>query len=266
MITLISHFYNEEFLLPYWLKHHTKLFDHGVMIDYQSTDRSVEIIRDLVPHWEIRPSHNKDFNAFNLDTEVMDIEQEFKGWKMCLNTTEFLMHHDLRTDVAQFEKRLPRYIGMQTAGIWMVDSPQEFNQLVDDRPLFFQRHHGWFEPVPSSGGSRHRLLHRADNGKYFTGRHCSAHENVIYRPEIFCAWFGWSPYPQVKSRKMQIQTRIPKEHIGTGLGNEHQISSEQMDTNFHIYSNSAVDLLDDHTYKNAIEMMRTHLYPDVKLD
>ena len=260
MLTLISHFYNEEFLLPYWLEHHTKLFDHGVMIDYQSTDRSVEIIRDLAPNWEIRPSRNNEFDAYSLDAEVMDIEQEIKGWKMCLNTTEFLIHHDLRSDVVEFEKVLPGYIGMQTAGIWMVDAPHEFNQPVDGQPLFFQRHYGWFEPVPSAGGSRHRLLHRAETGRYYTGRHWTAHKEVAYRPEMFCAWFGWSPYPQVKQRKMQIQTRIPRTHIGTALGIEHQISSEQMDANFHIYSNSAVDLLEDPIYKNAIDLVKKHLY------
>src|SRR6516164_5807036 len=52
-LTLISHFWNEEFLLPYWLRHHLPLFDHGVLIDYTSTDRSVEIIHELAPHWEV---------------------------------------------------------------------------------------------------------------------------------------------------------------------------------------------------------------------
>jgi len=35
---LFSHIYNEEYLLPFWLKHHKKIFDHGVIIDNFSTD------------------------------------------------------------------------------------------------------------------------------------------------------------------------------------------------------------------------------------
>ncbi|MBJ3789276.1 glycosyltransferase family 2 protein, partial [Bacillus sp. OA1] len=43
--TIISHFYNEEYLLPWWLMHHTKIFDHGILINRGSTDRSVEICK-----------------------------------------------------------------------------------------------------------------------------------------------------------------------------------------------------------------------------
>jgi FkbM family methyltransferase len=40
MTTLIGHFRNEEYLLPWWLRHHVPMFDHGVLIDYSSTDAS----------------------------------------------------------------------------------------------------------------------------------------------------------------------------------------------------------------------------------
>lgn len=81
-LTLISHFWNEEFLLPYWLRQHYPLFDHGVLIDYASTDRSLEIIRELAPSWEVRPSANPWFDARDCDAEVMTIEREFAGWKI----------------------------------------------------------------------------------------------------------------------------------------------------------------------------------------
>src|SRR5207247_662034 len=95
-ITLISHFWNEEFLFPYWLRHHYAMFDRGVLIDYASTDRSRQIIQELAPAWEIRPSANKWFDARDVDEEVMAIEREFDGWKIVLNTTEFLLCEDLR--------------------------------------------------------------------------------------------------------------------------------------------------------------------------
>jgi len=56
-LTLISHFYNEEFLLPYWLSYHSKIFDHGILVNYRSTDDSVQMIRELTPDWEIRESY-----------------------------------------------------------------------------------------------------------------------------------------------------------------------------------------------------------------
>ena len=51
--TVVTHFFNEEYLLPWWLEHHKKYFDHGVMIDYNSTDSSVEIIKKICPTWTI---------------------------------------------------------------------------------------------------------------------------------------------------------------------------------------------------------------------
>ena len=50
--TIISHFYNEEYLLPWWLNHHKKYFDHGILINYASTDKSVEIINSF-PNTEV---------------------------------------------------------------------------------------------------------------------------------------------------------------------------------------------------------------------
>ena len=46
-LTIISHFYNEEYLLPFWLNHHKKYFTNAIMIDYDSTDNSVDIIKKI---------------------------------------------------------------------------------------------------------------------------------------------------------------------------------------------------------------------------
>ena len=88
--TVVSHFYNEEHLLPWWLRQHKQIFDHGIMIDYASNDRSVEIIKEICPTWEIRPSRNEYFDPGPIDQEVMDIERELTGWRIALNVTEFL--------------------------------------------------------------------------------------------------------------------------------------------------------------------------------
>ena len=50
---VISHFFNEAYLLPWWLEHHRQIFDHGVLIDWSSTDGSADICRQLVPGWEV---------------------------------------------------------------------------------------------------------------------------------------------------------------------------------------------------------------------
>ena len=91
MKTIISHFYNEEYLLPWWLNHHKKYFDYGLMINYASTDRSVEIINKICPDWKVVDSVNKEFAAKDCDEEVEHYEKRISGWKICLNITEFLV-------------------------------------------------------------------------------------------------------------------------------------------------------------------------------
>lgn len=91
MRTIITHFYNEEYLLPWWLEHHKKIFDYGILIDYSSTDRSVEIIRSICPHWQIFPSAYGAFDAQDCDREVEYYERQVPGWRIALTVTEFLV-------------------------------------------------------------------------------------------------------------------------------------------------------------------------------
>ena len=94
-LTVISHIYNEEYLLPYWLEHHSNFFKNGIIIDYMSTDNSLDIIRKKCPHWKIITTKNiidnkPNFEASKIDNEVQEIEKTINGYKICLNTTEFL--------------------------------------------------------------------------------------------------------------------------------------------------------------------------------
>jgi len=82
MRTVICHFYNEEYLLPWWLKHHLSLFDYGILIDHGSTDRSADICRELAPHWRLVRSRLSHFDAYLTDLEVMNYEQEMVELKI----------------------------------------------------------------------------------------------------------------------------------------------------------------------------------------
>ena len=94
---VICHVYNEELLLPYWLAHHRRLFDHGVILDYASTDGTRAAFERAGLDWEFRPSRNEWFDAEAVDAEVMDVEAEFPEgvWKMALNVTEQLFTSSL---------------------------------------------------------------------------------------------------------------------------------------------------------------------------
>jgi len=198
--TVISHFYNEEYLLPWWCKHHREIFDHGIMIDYASTDRSVEIIRELCPTWTIVPSRNKEFLALQVDEEVMDIMAYIDGYKMALNTTEFLIG-----DLGFLDQpNAPSKVYMRCLA--MVDPPGESEKIANyDIPLLEQKYHGLnFE---NSFNLRYtRLLHNSPE-PYEAGRHY-----WVSHPEerLAVVWYGWSPYTEkLLARRRQIRNKMP---------------------------------------------------------
>ena len=140
--TLLCHFYNEEYMLPWFLNHHTQIFDHGVMIDYHSTDRSVEIIKEICPTWDIVTSRNPNFQADNIDTEVMDIERDIEGWKICLNVTEQMIGDYSILDARPQQLLLP--------SVFMVDCDREL-AVTQDRPLYEQKFNGFsFKDSPQA--------------------------------------------------------------------------------------------------------------------
>jgi len=206
---LVSHFYNEEFLLPFWIKQHINMFDDVVMIDYNSTDSSVEIIKQLAPHWQIRTTKNQYFDPVPIDDEVMDIEREFDGyWKMCLNTTEFIMMPELNLKkfISVVLDQHPDATCISSTGVLMIDTTENVDQPVDTNiPLYVQRHYGSIE----NGNMRCRLLHKMPDGQYTSGRHNSRLDRVYPKDAFYCMWYGWSPYcDALRKRKMQIQEKL----------------------------------------------------------
>jgi Glycosyl transferase family 2 len=223
--TVICHFRNEEVYLPYWLRHHARLFDHGVMIDYASSDRSREIIRELAPHWEIRPSRNAVFHSVSIDAEVMDIEKELTGWKMCLNVTEFVMHPNLKGFVAELERVRPDAPGLVTTGFIIQDSPEQLGVALTETDLWEQRHFGCPEPDPYHGViDRGRLLHRALHGAYGTGRHNNGVSRIT-DPPLYLFWYGWCP---LALKKLRNRSTVPMMPACDG-GGHHRLADERVD-------------------------------------
>jgi len=235
--TVISHFYNEEYLLPWWLKHHKKYFDHGIMIDYHSTDNSRKIIKKICPKWDIITSRNENFDAKAVDIEVMDIESWVKDWKIALNTTEFLVstRKDWMND-SIFEKyeqiKIPCHV--------MVDKELKKQNLSYYIPLHEQKDQGINVHVkPRFAALRSsRSLHKSKI-TYSWGRHFSGYntESEFVRKfddgtttTIFnILWFGFSPYnKELLKRKLQIQNVAPR----NGFGVQHFTTKEKLDEKY----------------------------------
>ncbi|TCP70103.1 glycosyltransferase family 2 protein [Baia soyae] len=244
MATLISHFYNEEYLLPWWLQHHLRLFEHGILINNGSTDRSVEIIRSLAPHWEIVDSPSGSvFHTPQVEQEVMAIEERVQGWKVVLNITEFFCCYKMDLDemIRDFEAQGSGMYKLE--GIIMADPPAFAYQEPDyNLPLVLQRYHGcFFEECPyGTVGHRLRFMHKHPNGWYTPGRHTSAHPRIEYPLEkAFLLWYGWSPWNEnLRKRRLQIGPTM----TCRGHGGGHGWSAGQMDMVYSILSNVTTDL------------------------
>jgi hypothetical protein len=224
-LTVLCHFRNEEVYLRYWLRHHRRLFDHGVLIDYASTDRSREVIRELAPSWEVRPSRNPTFHSVSIDREVMDVEQQIPGWKMCLNATEFLIHDDLHAFVTELEAARPDQMGVVTTGLIVQDAPDQLGLPLTDEDLWDQRHFGCAEPDPFHGVSdRRRLLHRAPHGAYGIGRHSNG-VSMLQEPVLYMMWYGWCPLWLKKLRNKSTKPMVDP----SDWGSHHVRSDETLD-------------------------------------
>jgi hypothetical protein len=240
MNTVITHFYNEEYLLPWWINHHKKIFDHGIMINYHSTDRSVEICKELCPpNWKIVNTVNDTIVPTLNDAEVKVYENNLDGFKMVLTIGEFLLTPCPLNDINSFmlQNKLD-YI--KTWGVCMVDTDTE-NLPTHDKSLLEQKHHGmitgYSSPLSMTIDPTHgwfpdsfkhlfsRYYHNQPFGKYTDGRHglYNVADNKIFNANnIFTLKYKYCPWNktiidrmrsfEVKKNEADDRSRIfPKE-------------------------------------------------------
>jgi len=219
--TVIMHIFNEEYLLPFWLNHHKDLFDDGIIIDYRSTDRSIEICKDICPEWTILTSKNLDFNSYNIDREVMYIESNVEGIKMVLNITEFVIFEKPLKEIFKEHLTQPVAFGIQTTTPY---SNLEYNpENTTDLFKYLLNHDITFHRDRSN-----RYVHNYKDGFYHLGRHGTYHHSTI-TTDAHLVWFGYYPLnEQLLTRKLQIKQNIPYSDIEQKLGFQHLFDKEKM--------------------------------------
>lgn len=230
MITYaLMHFYNEELLIRDWIEHHLKIFDYLILVDHRSTDSSVDIIKSFNCDRILKCVSNlEDFNATANDREIESIESTYipngkSIWKMCLNTTEFIFTPNLKNKLYELHNQYPDIQAFGMKSVCLVDKePAELQ-----RPIWKNRNWGF---VDNGSVRRWRYIHNAKHGHYQVGRH-GTDLSAVNIPELLILHFSYSPYPQCKKRKLQIQNRIPQSDKNAGLGKEHLVTEKQLDRN-----------------------------------
>lgn len=229
--TILTHFYNEEYMLPWWLNHHKEIFDWGVCINYGSTDRSVEIIKDICPKWVVVDSINELFDAKLCDDEVIKYEKQIPGWKTTLNVTEFLVgDFSVLNDTVEQELIIPCNT--------MVDLEEE-NLPDHSLSLINQKPFGIHFTETGIKLRRPRCIHNKAFINYPLGRHYEAFNNE----SLQVCWYGWSPFnSSTIKRKLQIQYKIPESDKIRGFGREHLVDLEQLQSTYHTLKTKSKDL------------------------
>ena len=238
--TVLTHVYNEEYLLPFWIDHHRRVFDHGVVVDWNSSDHSVEIVKEMAPEWEIVTSEHQEFDAGNCDLEMAKLESKIPEgeWKITLNATEFI--------VGDFDKILPDL--KEPTSHWlpcysMVDERRFAGTYPDPNELLIEQRHFGIDgrkitsPLGSGGLEvsqaayrRFRSIHNNDI-VYPLGRHFDpGHERLA--DQLFVLWYGYSPWNEtIIKRKTQIKDKIPANNTALDLGFQHLYTEEKLDSN-----------------------------------
>lgn len=260
---VILHIKNEEYMLPWWLNHHKTKFDHGIIIDYNSTDRSVEIIKQITPNWLISQSRYRSFDARQCDEEVMDHERQIQNsypgsWMLTLTISEFLIGNTKR--LFRETQPIQKIILCDT----MVDSVE--NYMVEPDPnksLIEQRFHGIIQPYEESNKHHHERhymfdLAKKENILHPFRRMRSMHNYCVNYikmtgygrhfwntpvDDFLILWYGFSPYtePQIQ-RKLAIQYSMTEGDKRAGRGSHHITNREELQRKFDWYTKYSINL------------------------
>ena len=240
MKIVLTHVYNESYLLKWWIPHHQKRFDHGIIIDYNSTDDTRELVKELAPNWEFIDSQYKMFGAVDNTNEMTFyeklVQEKYPGaWMISLTATEFFVG-----DTSKLIPSSPQ--DLYVACDIMVAKPEEmFVEPDSSISLIYQRSHGiplefnentrnnWaaskFDRACAAAGLNsvmsQRLMRALHNFEYDylqrlgPGRHAWSEPSPDFR--IF--WYGFSPITEGSiKRKLAVQNKIPQTDVQVGFG------------------------------------------------
>jgi hypothetical protein len=212
MTTLISHIYNEEFLLPFFIERHYGKFEQGIILDYGSTDGSLRILNELAPNWSIIDCSEEAFDALKLDALVHSIEEKISGICLVLTITEFFVG-DPRFITS--EMVLPSYSFLRKEGEPGIQAGQRFHEVyktgISPFHVASEANTEWFMRMKG------RKM-KGSKEKYPIGRH---YEVLGDTPFLIYRVANCLACDEMIERRLQIQKKIPLDDIKLGLGVQH---------------------------------------------
>jgi hypothetical protein len=259
------------------------------MIYYTSTDKTLELFnREAPEHWKIQPSRHAQFLADEVDREVREVERTYPGaWQIALNTPELLVHPALRHWLYSTERQATDHPesakcnGAADSVCWAYRFPS-FMAVGDDKEPFRrfesiikQRHQvALAEPTSQSkqpdgaflnGDTTYSRFMHASDGEYTIGRH--GWTGPAQWAELgYIMKMQWTPWPEIKERKLHVKDLIPKAHFDKGWGYQHNIGADQLEGQHTAVLNTisadlaaANEAVQTHAFKQAAKVTREHI-------
>lgn len=254
------------------------MFDRAIIIDYASTDGTVEVLKKYAPStWRVVSSRNSEFNAEECDREVMEFEKSLLGWKIALNATEFLVFPEMRNVLKNLKARSKNAV--RISGYAMVDPSDLHHEALDIEESLWSKYHfgvpeheiGLTYPPSEASKIVGRLMHSNTTGQYSIGRHAwHKDDGELPRSVASILWYGFSPWsPQLVSRKTQIRSRVPKKDLLAGRGTHHYDRIDLIDKLRHKYMERSYDLnllLEFQQVTGMSDTSRNTLVPELHLN
>ena len=241
---IISHFFNESYLLPFWLNHHKKIFDSGVLINHNSTDNSIKLIEKITPSWDLHNYKEKEFDSEKLNHMVQKYEKKIRRqYKIVLNTTEFLIINDgekfnklvsrkgkncfrfvskIMIDEDVSKNKINDLLKEKKFGIWN----DEILDKIDLQKISDEKVIKYVKALPQ----RYRFMHNYKHGKYLPGRHSSKLKfEDVNREVAYIQYYLLSPMNnEFIKRKTQISEKVSTDDKQKDRGYQHLYSDNDL--------------------------------------
>lgn len=248
-LMLLSDVYNEEMLIGNWIRHHAGVGDYAVLVDFNSSDRTADIIEREAPvHWRLVRTRLSRFQCAAADIELMDYEHEHpNAWKIVLTTAEYLVADGFRERLHQYDEsdvNLIRFPSLLMVGNDDDDDDDDAVPFDSDVSLVCQRSVyaiNASDPKQWFGINMYaRFMHRQLPYYYGSGRHYiwlngtlitdwnldNEHADAMVNKvkfEVadwaFIAKYKWTPWPESTVRMLQISAQI--DDVDKAVGTPH---------------------------------------------
>jgi hypothetical protein len=260
---------SEQYLLQWWLPHHVKKFDFGVILDFglTETDNTYELYKTHAPNWRYLKINQKTIGCFLWDVIISKVERdlldEFPGsWVTTLNATEFLIG-----DLRSLDKMLENTQVLMPCHLMNDSLEHEMVEPDVNKPLLEQRTHGVHYnndfPHPHQGESIKlfnqlnppnvmlntrwmRSIHNYNvdylsTSVYSVGRHYW--EPMKMSTHLAICHMNYAPFTRAFiDRKLNVQNRLTEEDHRADRGIHHRINEQTIYDRKRFYDRLTVDL------------------------